>query len=169
MALPLYSSNLPFSEARIRDISSSISFRAFCLSQVQCFGLQVFWSSLKGYFMQGEVCRQSIHPRKIHLFAIPRISDPPCNLLNVFSFPDFIGFALWQIETRNLRLETVKFGLRKEIEQTLTLLAVNARTKGIHVSCTIDVSVPKDLIGDPMRLRQIFLNLASNSLKFTGR
>lgn len=74
-----------------------------------------------------------------------------------------------QIETRNLRLETVKFCLREEIEQTLTLLAVNARTKAIQVSCTIDDSVPKDLIGDPMRLRQIFLNLASNSLKFTER
>ncbi|HZC67061.1 MAG TPA: response regulator, partial [Nitrospirales bacterium] len=53
------------------------------------------------------------------------------------------------------------------IEKTSEMVAVVAHDKGLELACQIMTDVPRDLVGDPHRLRQILLNLMGNALKFT--
>jgi signal transduction histidine kinase len=74
---------------------------------------------------------------------------------------------LAKIEAKNLQLEALTFGLREEVHQALALLDQGAREKGLALSFHVSERVPNMVVGDPMRLRQILLNLLSNALKFT--
>ena len=74
---------------------------------------------------------------------------------------------LAKIEGRNLELEALRFGLREEVHQALALLDRGARDKGLTLAVHVADDVPDGVVGDPMRLRQILLNLLSNALKFT--
>ncbi|MGA2984770.1 MAG: response regulator [Terriglobia bacterium] len=80
---------------------------------------------------------------------------------------DILDFS--KIEAGKLELETIDFKLRGSIEPALKTLAPRAHQKGLEVNCRFDPDVPDALLGDPSRLRQILLNLLSNSLKFTDR
>jgi PAS domain S-box-containing protein len=72
-----------------------------------------------------------------------------------------------KIEARKLRLDEVAFHLRDLLEDTMRVLAPRAQLKGIELACHIDPSVPDALVGDPLRLRQVVVNLAGNAIKFT--
>ena len=72
-----------------------------------------------------------------------------------------------KIEAGKLELETIDFDLRETMEEAATLLAERAHAKGLELTCLIPESVPRALRGDPVRLRQILLNLISNAIKFT--
>ena len=78
---------------------------------------------------------------------------------------DILDFS--KIEAGKLDLETVLFPLRQRIEDTVKLVAVPARQKGLKVHCSIGPDVPEFVVGDPIRLGQILLNLAGNAIKFT--
>ncbi len=78
---------------------------------------------------------------------------------------DILDFS--KIEARKLRLETIEFDLRKYLDQTLKSLAVRAYQKGLEVICDVAPGVPETLIGDPVRLMQIVVNLIGNAIKFT--
>ena len=80
---------------------------------------------------------------------------------------DILDFS--KIEAGKLELETIDFKLQGSIEPTLKTLAVSAQQKGLELNCSIEPDVPDALLGDPRRLRQILVNLLSNSLKFTER
>jgi signal transduction histidine kinase len=64
-------------------------------------------------------------------------------------------------------LESLPFQLQEEVGQSLALLQKSAREKGLALSCHFGKGVPSAVIGDPMRLRQVILNLVGNALKFT--
>ena len=72
-----------------------------------------------------------------------------------------------KIESGKLELESVDFDLRDEIAATLKSLAVRAKAKNIGLAWHVDAVVPRWLAGDPMRLRQILINLVGNAIKFT--
>jgi len=72
-----------------------------------------------------------------------------------------------KIEADKLELESVSFSLRKMIEKSVRLLAVKAFEKKIEMVCRIDPSLPDYYIGDPLRIRQILINLLGNAIKFT--
>lgn len=74
---------------------------------------------------------------------------------------------LSKIEARHLELEEIDFDLRTTLEKAADTLAVKAHEKGLELACHIKPDVPTALIGDPVRLRQIILNLGGNSIKFT--
>jgi signal transduction histidine kinase/CheY-like chemotaxis protein len=78
---------------------------------------------------------------------------------------DILDFS--KIEAGKLDLEMVSFPLRRRIEDTVKLVAVPARRKGLVVRCDIGPDVPEFVVGDPIRLGQILLNLAGNAIKFT--
>ncbi|MGD0491065.1 MAG: ATP-binding protein [Steroidobacteraceae bacterium] len=78
---------------------------------------------------------------------------------------DILDFS--KIEAGKLELEAIEFGLREIIEETIEILGMRARAKGLELKCVIESSVPAAVRGDPVRLRQVLVNLAGNAIKFT--
>lgn len=74
-----------------------------------------------------------------------------------------------RIKAGKLEIETIPFSLRACLGDILKMLALEARQKGLALSCEIDRDVPDALLGDPLRLRQILVNLVANAIKFSDR
>lgn len=91
------------------------------------------------------------------------VRDSSFVLLNLLD--DILDFS--KIEAGRLKLETVPFSLSELIESVTETLIPNAAQKELTLNCFINPSIPDILEGDPVRLRQILLNLASNAIKFT--
>lgn len=73
-----------------------------------------------------------------------------------------------KIEAGKLALESAAFDLLELTESVITMMSVKAVEKNIELSMTLDPRLPRKHLGDPGRLRQILLNLVSNSIKFTS-
>ena len=78
---------------------------------------------------------------------------------------DILDFS--KVEAGKLDLESVDFPLRATLGDTLHLLAFRAHQKGLELTNDVLPDVPDGLVGDPVRLRQIIINLVGNSIKFT--
>jgi signal transduction histidine kinase len=76
---------------------------------------------------------------------------------------------LSKIEAGKLELEVVDFVPAEVLQEVLKLVSGRARRKGLAVSATICEEARGELRGDPMRLRQVLLNLVANAIKFTER
>src|SRR4029077_16535976 len=61
------------------------------------------------------------------------------------------------------------FDVRQMLDDTMRVLDVRARQKGLDVSWRVDPAVPGRIVADPDRLRQVLLNLGGNAVKFTDR
>jgi PAS domain S-box-containing protein len=85
------------------------------------------------------------------------------HLLSIIN--DLLDFS--KLEAAKLRLNLQEFNLNQCIEDVIDLLAPQANAKGLQLAVLIDPNVPRQLIGDDLRLRQILTNLVSNALKFT--
>jgi signal transduction histidine kinase/CheY-like chemotaxis protein len=72
-----------------------------------------------------------------------------------------------KIEAGRLELEARPFGLTALVEETVELLAPRAQAKGIEIASFVDDKLPRNVVGDAARLRQVLLNLAGNAIKFT--
>jgi signal transduction histidine kinase/CheY-like chemotaxis protein len=80
---------------------------------------------------------------------------------------DILDFS--KIEAGRLDIEVVDFSLRELMTGTMRTLAVRAHEKHIELAWHVHSDVPDMLLGDPVRVRQILLNLAGNAIKFTER
>ncbi len=80
---------------------------------------------------------------------------------------DILDFS--KIEAGKLKLERVAFDLYQTIEDGLDLLAERAHAKTLELVFHPDSAVSPSVVGDPVRLRQIILNLVGNAIKFTER
>jgi signal transduction histidine kinase len=80
---------------------------------------------------------------------------------------DILDFS--KIEAGRIELETVDFDLRELVEDVIEIAAEPAHRKGLEVLCRLAPSVPVYAQGDPVRLRQVLVNLVSNAVKFTHR
>jgi two-component system sensor histidine kinase/response regulator len=78
---------------------------------------------------------------------------------------DLLDFS--KIEAGKMELEAIEFNLRVTLENATDTLALKAYEKDLELVCDIRPDVPTALIGDPGRLRQVIVNIAGNSLKFT--
>jgi PAS domain S-box-containing protein len=78
---------------------------------------------------------------------------------------DILDFS--KIEAGKLELEAIGFSLRDCIGGMLKPLGLRADQKGLELVADILPDVPDHLVGDPMRLRQILINLTANAIKFT--
>ncbi|HEX2109527.1 MAG TPA: response regulator [Rubrobacteraceae bacterium] len=84
-------------------------------------------------------------------------------LLNILN--DILDFS--KIEAGRINLESIDFGLERETEEVVSLLARRAQDKGLEMISFIDPAVPAVVSGDPFRYRQILTNLLGNAIKFT--
>ncbi|HEU5079501.1 MAG TPA: ATP-binding protein [Opitutaceae bacterium] len=80
---------------------------------------------------------------------------------------DILDFS--KMEAGKLQLESLPFELREIVEESLGLLALHAEGKAVELASFIDPAIPRQLMGDPGRLRQVMLNLIGNAVKFTER
>ncbi|MDD5334793.1 MAG: response regulator [Rhodoferax sp.] len=78
---------------------------------------------------------------------------------------DILDFS--KIEAGKLALEQVEFGLDAVLEQLADAVGFQSEHKGIEFLIRYDPAIPPQLIGDPLRLGQILLNLCGNAVKFT--
>jgi PAS domain S-box-containing protein len=95
-----------------------------------------------------------------YLSAIQGSADALLTLVN-----DLLDFS--KIEAGKIQLDRVAFNLRDALEDTMRLLAPRAHQRGLELACHIDPDVPDALVGDPLRLRQVIVNLVGNAIKFT--
>src|SRR5512143_3955616 len=85
------------------------------------------------------------------------------NLLHLIN--DILDLS--KVEASQLELERTRFSLDDLLGKVTEMVAVRAQEKGLALVCEIAPDVPRNLIGDPTRLRQVLLNLLGNALKFT--
>jgi len=87
------------------------------------------------------------------------------NLLNIIN--DILDIS--KVEAGYLELETIEFDPGEIVEKTCEIIALRAHEKGLEMLCHIMPDVPTNLVGDPVRLRQILTNLIGNAIKFTEK
>lgn len=102
-----------------------------------------------------------VTPEQHEYLEAVRISSD--SLLKVIN--DILDFS--KIEAGKLELIAIEFGLRDVISDAMTILALQAHRKGLELTYDVPPEIPDAVIGDPGRLRQIFVNLVGNAIKFT--
>jgi len=85
----------------------------------------------------------------------------------LFIINDILDFS--KIEAGKMTLERVSFDLDETVKNTIELLILQARGKGLNLTYSIKEGTCTALLGDPTRLRQILLNLLGNAIKFTDQ
>ncbi len=78
---------------------------------------------------------------------------------------DILDFS--KIEAGKLEIELIEFSLDTVLEHLADAISFQAEHKGVEFLIRYDVSIPPMLVGDPLRLGQVLLNLCSNAVKFT--
>jgi len=78
---------------------------------------------------------------------------------------DILDFST--AEAGRLTLERIPLDAREDLAQVLKLVALSATPKGLRLTSQVDPAVPARLLGDPVRVRQSLMNVASNAIKFT--
>ena len=92
--------------------------------------------------------------------TIVTASDTLLTIIN-----DILDFS--KVEAGALELERTAIDLWETVESSVELVATKAAEKGIELACRLDPDVPAGLYGDPVRIKQICLNLLNNAVKFT--
>ncbi|MEI6413841.1 MAG: ATP-binding protein, partial [Pseudomonadota bacterium] len=73
-----------------------------------------------------------------------------------------------KVEAGRLELDTTAFNLAEVLENVASLFTVRAREKGLALTIEVASEVPEQLVGDPLRLGQVLINLTGNAIKFTA-
>jgi signal transduction histidine kinase/CheY-like chemotaxis protein len=95
-----------------------------------------------------------------YLVTVRNSADSLLTIIN-----DILDFS--KIEAGKLDLEAVAFNVGKCVQEAVALMAWRAAQRGLELRYEIDPNVPQYIFGDPIRLRQVVLNLVGNALKFT--
>ncbi len=93
-----------------------------------------------------------------------RVHANALGLLGILN--DILDFS--KIEAGHLELHRSPFNLREVAEDAVDLVAEKARAKGLELVCLISDALPRTVVGDAGRIRQVLLNLLSNAVKFTN-
>lgn len=94
------------------------------------------------------------------LLNIKRSSSHMVNVIN-----EILDYS--KMESGNISLETIPFEVQEVISDVYESFKMVTNKKGVRINYTIDDSVAKKVVGDPVRLKQILLNLTGNAVKFT--
>lgn len=99
----------------------------------------------------------------LQLDYVKTIKSSAQDLLNLIN--DILDFS--KIEAGKLQLDSIPLDIRACIDEVLALAAPNAHKKGIALIPITEINVPKTVLGDPFRIKQIISNLITNAVKFT--
>ena len=94
---------------------------------------------------------------------LTKISSSANNLLTIIN--DILDFS--KIEAGKMDMEQIEFDLISVVEDFSSVAQVKAEEKELELVIDMDSKVPLVLKGDPLRLNQVLINLASNAIKFT--
>ncbi len=100
--------------------------------------------------------------QRSHLCMVKTASMRLLDIIN-----DILDFS--KIEAGKLMLDFSPFSLREMLDEALKILAINSTAKGLELVYRVRDDVPDGLEGDSGRLRQVFVNLVGNAVKFTQR
>ena len=84
-------------------------------------------------------------------------------LLSVIN--DILDFS--KIEAGKLKIEEVSFSLHSLFDNLIAVIALRAKEKNLSVHFTVNPKIPPQVIGDPLRIAQIIMNIGNNVVKFT--
>ncbi|HAT51333.1 MAG: response regulator [Nitrospirae bacterium] len=96
---------------------------------------------------------------------VSKVYNAAQSLLGIVN--DILDFS--KIEAGKLTIETIPFNLDNVLLDVANIVSLKAEEKGLEISFHVDTGVPLQLIGDPLRLRQILINLTNNAIKFTEK
>ena len=94
---------------------------------------------------------------------LTKIRSSAKSLLGIIN--DILDFS--KIEAGKLDMEAVDFQLEDTLDNISTLVGIKTQEKGLELLFKTDPSIPTALVGDPLRLGQILINLSNNAVKFT--
>ncbi len=99
----------------------------------------------------------------LQLDYVKTIKSSAQDLLGIIN--DILDFS--KIDAGKLHLDCIPLDIRACIDEVLALAAPNAHKKGIDLIPITEIDVPKTVLGDPFRIKQIISNLITNAVKFT--
>ena len=76
---------------------------------------------------------------------------------------------LSKVESGRMTLDTVRFNPEEILNEACGMMSPRANKKDLELTCRISPDIPRGLVGDPVRLRQVLLNLIGNAIKFTEK
>ncbi|WP_163337754.1 PAS domain S-box protein [Desulfopila sp. IMCC35008] len=91
------------------------------------------------------------------------VNNSATSLLNIVN--DILDFS--KIEAGKLEIEKTTFNISETLDNVVAIFANDLANKGLELLVNIDQEIPPVLVGDPLRIGQIFNNLLSNAVKFT--
>lgn len=94
---------------------------------------------------------------------INKISNASKSLLAIIN--DILDFS--KIEAGKLNIEEIPFKLNEVLTNILVIVDEKAKSKNIELLVDVAIDIHNNLIGDPLRLDQVLLNLVNNAIKFT--
>ncbi len=100
------------------------------------------------------------HQSREHLLTIKRNGEYLLNLIN-----DILDLS--KIEAGKMDIEILDCSPEQVIQETFSLLQNRANERGLYLKATFDGEIPTTIKSDPVRLRQILVNLIGNAVKFT--
>lgn len=74
-----------------------------------------------------------------------------------------------KLESGKMEIEHIPFSIPELLSDVGEMMDVNARRKGLNINIELDEKLPAVVIGDPTKLRQVFINLLGNAIKFTEK
>jgi len=92
-----------------------------------------------------------------------KIESSSKNLLGIIN--DILDFS--KIEAGQMSMDSVQFHLEEVFSNLSNVVGLSAESKGLEFLISVSPETPNDLVGDPMRLRQVLVNLVNNAIKFS--
>ncbi|HRZ28365.1 MAG TPA: PAS domain S-box protein [Spirochaetota bacterium] len=96
---------------------------------------------------------------------VTKIQESAQLLLGIIN--DILDFS--KIEAGRLEIESVAFNLETVLRNVSNMFSRPAENKGLEFLFRVEANVPLGLVGDPLRIQQVIINLAGNAIKFTER
>jgi PAS domain S-box-containing protein len=96
---------------------------------------------------------------------LQKIQSAAKGLLGIIN--EILDFS--KIEVGKLTLERIEFDLERVLDNVAGMITLRAQEKGLELVLAVEPNVPRRLLGDPLRLEQVLVNLTSNAVKFTER